>query len=134
MVWNRCICWSATYEVGVICLGLSEHFTLSHKSPYEVRQSWLAVHRSALEIYYVTSVNSQSDQNRLVHQTNIIVEFASKNDAKCIYITANSQNYQNRLVQLINRYYSWFCIEKRAQDIYNTSLQCNSYWDKPKMM
>jgi len=30
----------------------------------------------------------------------IIVEFASKNDAESIYIFANSQNYQNGLVPL----------------------------------
>ena len=36
----------------------------------------------------------------------IIIEFALKNGAECIYIFANSQNYQNRLVRLPNRHHS----------------------------
>jgi hypothetical protein len=60
-------------------------------------------------------------QNRLVQSSDIIVEFALKNGAECIYIFVDSQNYQNRLVQLPNRHHKWIHIEKRVPDIYHTS-------------
>jgi hypothetical protein len=47
------------------------------------------------------------------HQTDITVELTLQISTECIYILADYQNYQNRLVQSLKKHYNWICIEKR---------------------